>query len=75
MLSHLNERSKESFAYSTEIAKPFGGIDFVISWCKQEMLEDWRWQVIRTSTDQLPGRYVFYFDSDRDYLAFILKWS
>jgi hypothetical protein len=67
-------RDKESFAHSKEITKPFGGIDRVISWCKTEMASDWRWQVLEMSSDIRPGRYIFYFDSDRDCCAFCLKW-
>lgn len=68
-------RDKESFSYAKEIAKPFGGIDSVISWCKTEMQNDWRWQVVDYSSDTRPGRYIFYFDSDRDCCAFTLKWQ
>lgn len=74
MSSQLNNRSKESFAHAQEILKPFGGLDQVIVWCKAEMVEEWRWQLVDVSTDLRPGRYVFYFDSERDYLAFLLKW-
>ncbi len=73
-LADYQIRDKESFAYAKEIAKPFGGIDRVISWCKTEMQDDWRWQVVDYSSDIRPGRYIFYFDSDRDCCAFTLKW-
>lgn len=68
-------REKESFRYAKEINKPFGGLDSVISWCKSEMIGDWRWQVIEMSSDIRPGRYCFFFDSDRDFCAFTLKWD
>jgi hypothetical protein len=68
-------REKESFQHAVEITKPFGVIDFVINWCKAEMISDWRWQLIEISSDIKPGRYCFYFDSDRDYCAFLLKWK
>ena len=68
-------RSPASFAYSREIYKPFGGLDSVISWCKTETQADWGWQLLQASTDYLPGRYVFYFDSERDYVPFLLKWA
>lgn len=71
----LVQRSKESFAHALEITKPFGGLDQVIAWAKSEMSGDWRWQVIEMSSDVRPGRYIFYFDSERDYLAFTLKWG
>ena len=68
-------RLGESFHYAQEIARPFGQIDRVIEWCKTELVGDWRWQVVTTSSDRAPGRYIFYFDSDRDAAAFALFWS
>jgi multisubunit Na+/H+ antiporter MnhE subunit len=74
-LAEYQIRDKESFAYAKEITKPWGGIDRVIAWCKTEMQNDWRWQVIDTSSDLRPGRYIFFFDSDKDCCAFTLKWQ
>jgi len=68
-------REEDSFAHAIEISKPYGCLDEVISWCKSECQADWRWQLVDMSTDIRPGRYVFYFDSDQDCLAFSLKWS
>mgnify|MGYP003343209058 FL=1 len=67
-------RSKESFRYACEINKPFGIIDSVLDWCKSELLNTWRWQLVQPSSDLRPGRYIFYFDSDRDLCAFRLRW-
>lgn len=71
----LDNRSKESFPYSREITKPFGQLDRVIAWCKTELIDTWRWQLIDVSNDVRPGRYVFYFDSERDLVAFTLHWA
>ena len=68
-------RQGESFRHAKEIAKSFGGLDPVLAWCRTEMTDEWRWQLIKTSTDREPGRYCFYFDSERDYVAFLLHWS
>jgi hypothetical protein len=68
-------RQSESFRYAKEIVKPFGQLDSVLEWCQSALNDEWRWQLIRTSTDREPGRYIFYFDSERDYFAFLLKWS
>jgi len=27
------------------------------------------------SSDRQPGRYCFFFDDERDYLSFLMKWS
>jgi hypothetical protein len=72
---HGTIRLSESFNHAREIARPFGQIDRIIEWCKTELTGDWRWQVVTTSSDRAPGRYIFYFDSDRDAAAFRLFWS
>jgi hypothetical protein len=68
------DRDRRSFKHAQEIIKPWGGLEPVLDWCKQELVADWRWQMVEMSTDQRPGRYIFYFDDERDCLAFILKW-
>ena len=68
-------RSQESFRHATEITLPFGKLDGVINWCKQALEDEWRWQLREMSSDIRPGRYIFYFDSERDYCAFKLCWS
>lgn len=68
-------RDKDSFAYAQEITKPFGQIESVLDWCKRELPGVWRWQLIEVSAVHKPGRYIFYFDSERDYLAFVLKFA
>ena len=68
-------RLGDSFEYAQEINKPFGQLDRVLAWCKTEMTGEWRWQLVDVSTDQRPGRYIFYCDSERDYFAFFLQWS
>lgn len=71
----INHRPGESFAYQSETSWAYGYIDTVIDWCKSELEGDWRWQVLEYSTDIRPGKYKFYFDSERDCVAFTLHWS
>ena len=68
-------RDRESFRFAREIVKPFGTLDSVVNWCKSELEGEWRWQLIEMSSDVRPGRYTFYFDSERDFCAFTLKWA
>jgi hypothetical protein len=68
-------RDADSFKHSILINKPFGSLDSVIEWAKNELCDEWRWQVIRTSSAQAPGSYIFYFDSESDYLAFTMKFA
>lgn len=68
-------RDKDSFNHAHEIIKPFGVIERVLDWCKSELTGEWRWQLLEMSSDRKPGRYCFFFDEERDYLAFIMKWA
>lgn len=67
-------RNKESFNFAREVAKPFGGLEPVLEWCKAELTNEWRWQLVEMSNDRRPGRYIFYFDNEKDCCAFTLKW-
>jgi hypothetical protein len=69
------ERCRDSFRHAQEIAKPFGVLESVLDWCKEELSAEWRWQLVEVSSNHRPGRYIFYFDSERDCLAFTMKWS
>jgi hypothetical protein len=50
-------------------------IETVLNWSKSELRGEWRWQLIEISSDIKPGRYCFFFDDERDYLAFVMKWA
>jgi hypothetical protein len=73
-VSPIDHRSDVSFPFSREISKPFGGLDCILEWCRFELRDDWRWQLIDVSSLSAPGRYIFYFDSERDAVAFALMW-
>lgn len=75
LLHQINSRSGESFPYAQEITRTWGAVDAVVDWCKSECISDWRWQIVEPTNVNNPGRYIFYFDSDRDYLAFVMKWA
>jgi len=70
----LKVRLKDSFNNAQEISKPFGDLDGILEWCKSELVGEWRWQLVEVSTNFRPGRYIFYFDRERDYFAFTLFW-
>ena len=71
----INYREDTSFAYSREISKEFGGLDRILVWCKSECTGDWRWKLLDVSSDTRPGRYIFYFDNEQDFVAFLLQWA
>lgn len=67
-------RNRESFNHAQEVSKPYGQIDEILTWAKSELEGEWRWQLVELSSSVRPGRYIFYFDKERDYFAFVLKW-
>ena len=71
----FENRPANSFTFSREIVKPYGSMDKIVDWCKHELVDEWGWSINEYSNDQTPGRYTFYFDSDRDACAFMLTWS
>jgi hypothetical protein len=74
MVRQIDHRSRDSFAHAREVVKGWGGLEPILDWCKTELEDDWRWQLIDMSSDICPGRYIFYFDSERDCVAFTIKW-
>jgi hypothetical protein len=75
LINEYSQRNKDSFKHAKEISKPYGEIERVLDWCKTELIEDWRWQLVDMSTPVREGRYIFYFDGERDCVAFSLKWA
>lgn len=71
----IDWRDETSFAHARQIIKPYGEIDRILTWCKSELVDTWRWQMVEMAAPQRPGRYIFYFDSERDCLAFTIKWA
>jgi hypothetical protein len=68
-------REAVSFSHAQEIVKPYGEIELILDWARCELEHEWRWQLVSVSGPTSPGRYIFYFDSERDHVAFVLKWS
>ena len=64
----IDFRDRDSFAFAKEIIKPFGAIESVLDWAKKELVGEWRWQLVDVSSTSRPGRYIFYFENERDYL-------
>ncbi len=73
----FDDRTKvqKGFACACEVQLPYGRLDNALSWCREEVVKDWRWQMRDHATPTNPGRYIFYFDSEQDKCAFLMKWS
>jgi len=63
------------FSHAHRLDKPYGVIEPMLNWCRHELQGEWRWQLIAMSQPDQPGDYAFYFDQERDYLAFVMKWA
>lgn len=72
--NQIDSRSAESFNHALRITRPFGELDAVIHWCRQNLTEDWRWQMVAMPNDHDPGEYIFYLDSKEDYFMFTMRW-
>lgn len=68
-------RSADTFLYQSECLLPYGQLDSVLSWCRSECSAEWRWKMKESASDIKSGQYGFYFDSERDVVAFSLQWS
>ena len=68
-------RLGDSFRHASRIQKNYGVLEDILTWCKMSLTAEWRWQLVSVSSDVRPGDYIFYFDSERDYLAFVMKWA
>jgi hypothetical protein len=68
-------KPKEGYNHAYKIVKSFGVIEIILDWCKRELPNEWRWQLVEVSTHSKNGEYIFYFDSEKDYLSFIMKWA
>ena len=68
-------REKEGFNHAKLIRKPFGVIEQVLEWCKHSLEDEWRWQLVELSSQNKDGEYIFYFDSEKDCISFLMKWG
>jgi hypothetical protein len=67
-------RLGDSFNHACRIQKNYGVLEQILAWSKESLTAEWRWQLVSVSSNIRPGDYIFYFDSERDYLAFVMKW-
>jgi hypothetical protein len=49
----------------------FGQLAPIMHWCQSQCIADWGY-AITDIAGYLPGKYTFYFESETDYINFIL---
>jgi len=73
--SLIYHNDRDSFKHAKEISRPFHGLGEVLEWCKTECKPGWKWQLVDTPSDIRNGRYIFFFNDEKDYFGFCLKWG
>lgn len=58
-------------AYKIKVSLSYGELKPVIEWCERNCTGDWRFM---EDPDNQWGGYVFFFDTERDYVAFSM-WN
>ena len=72
----IYDRNKDAgFNHAKDIHKPFGKLQEILDWAKDNCKPGWRWQLVDTPSDIRDGRYIFFFNDEKDYFAFCLKWG
>jgi hypothetical protein len=72
-MSNSTDKDLSNLNFSCVVNKPRGWLDQTLVWCQQEIKSEWRWQMIRSSDNQHPGVYKFYFSNEKDLLTFIIS--
>ena len=56
-------------AHKVNVSVPFGGLKKIVQWCENNCTGDWRF--MEDVNDQW-NAFDFFFESERDYVAFLL---
>ena len=58
-------------SYNTSIELPYGKLGNIITWCQNNCERDWHFQVLNEAGNN-PGKYSFMFDSEKDYINYLV---
>ena len=59
-------------AHKANVVLPYGGLTPVVEWCDRNCTGEWRYMDILNGDDSDAGRWEFLFESERDYVAFLM---
>ena len=57
--------------YDTEVHIVYGSLSPMIDWCKRNCSDPWEFSVLEDAGND-EGKYKFCFDSERDYINFLI---
>ena len=58
-------------ALSANVTVPYGQLDGFLEWCKRNCADEWKFEESEEDT-RAGAVYDFYFESERDYVAFLV---
>lgn len=59
-------------AHKANIVVPYGSLQPVLDWCERNCEADYRYVDILAGDDSDAGRWEFLFESEKDYVAFLM---
>jgi hypothetical protein len=60
-------------AHKANISVQYGQLQPVVDWCERNCQGDWRYMDLNSDEhDNATGNWEFLFESDRDYVAFLI---
>lgn len=59
-------------AYKTYIQLPYGELGEVVEWCRKNCIDEWKFHEHHNTMDSWSPEYTFYFENERDLVAFTL---
>lgn len=59
-------------AYKSQVSIPYGKLKEVTAWCDRNCVGDYRY--MEDPHGEMYGDWVFFFESERDYVAFLM-WN
>lgn len=59
-------------AFKSDITLGYGVLKPTIEWCKRNCTSEWKFTEDGNTIDDWQRKYTFYFESERDYVAFTL---
>ena len=58
-------------SHKISVKIPYGELQSTVDWCNRNCREDWRYME-DPDADYLSGGWIFFFEAERDYVAFTI---
>lgn len=59
-------------AYKADIQLAYGELGKVVEWCRNNCVSEWKFHEHHNTEDSWKPEYTFYFENERDFVAFTL---